>query len=256
VGVVAALEAEARALGPSMRRGAAPHSSKSHVSESHVSESHVSELHLSELLAFDDGALLAVSGIGRDAAEAAARALVDAGVAALMTFGMAGGLDPALQAGSVVLPCELIAADGTRFVASRPWRERVAAAVSLAAAVSPLAVSAGNLLTSTRAIDTPSGKSAAFRDTGAAAVDMESAAVAAIAAQHNLPFIAVRVIVDTAADTLPRAVVNASRLGKVRIGRLIAGLIVAPGDIAALIRLARRYRIAMRSLRAIGAHLA
>jgi adenosylhomocysteine nucleosidase len=231
VGVVAALEAEARALGPSMQRRGEPR--------------------LSELLAFDDGALLAVSGIGREAAEAAARALIDAGVAALMTFGMAGGLDPALQAGSVVLPCELISADGTRFAASRSWRERVAAAVS------PLrAVSAGNLLTSTRAIDTPSGKSTAFRETGAAAVDMESAAVAAIASHHNLPFIAVRVIVDTAADTLPRAVVNASRLGKVQIGRLIAGLIVAPGEIAALIRLARRYRLAMRSLRAIGAHLA
>jgi adenosylhomocysteine nucleosidase len=224
-----------------MRRGADPHSSKLHSSE----------LHLSELLAFDDGALLAVSGIGRDAAEAAARALVDAGVAALMTFGMAGGLDPALKAGSVVLPCELISADGTRFLASRSWRERVAAAVS------PLrAVSAGNLLTSPRAIDTPLDKSAAFRDTGAAAVDMESAAVAAVAAHHNLPFIAVRVIVDTAADTLPRAVVNASRFGKVQIGRLISGLILAPGEIAALIRLAQRYRIAIRSLRAIGAHLA
>ena len=206
---------------------------------------------MSELATFSDGALLAVSGIGRDAAERAARALVDAGVAALMTFGMAGGLDPALMAGSVVLPCELISADGTRYLVSRSWRERVAAAVS------PLrAVSAGNLLTSARAIDTVLGKSAAFRDTGAAAVDMESAPVAAIALHHNLPFIAVRVIVDTAADTLPRAVVNASRLGRVQIGRLIAGLILAPAEIAALIRLARRYRIAMRSLREIGAHLA
>jgi adenosylhomocysteine nucleosidase len=206
---------------------------------------------LRELAGFSDGALLAVSGIGRDAAERAARALVDAGVAALMTFGMAGGLDPALMAGSVVLPCELISADGTRYLASRSWRERVAAAVG------PVrAVSAGNLLTSTRAIDTPADKSAAFRDTGAAAVDMESAPVAAIALHHNLPFIAVRVIVDTAADTLPRAVVNASRAGRVQIGRLIAGLILAPGEIAALIRLARRYRIAMRSLREIGAHLA
>jgi adenosylhomocysteine nucleosidase len=206
---------------------------------------------LSELAAFSDGALLAVSGIGREAAERAARSLVEAGVAALMTFGMAGGLDPALKAGSVVLPCELISADGTRFVAFRSWRERVAGAVS------PLrAMSAGNLLASARAIDTPAEKSAAFRDTGAVAVDMESAAVAAIAARHNLPFIAVRVIVDTAADTLPRAVVNASRAGQVQVGRLIAGLIVAPGEIAALIRLAQRYRIAMRSLRAIGAHLA
>ena len=206
---------------------------------------------LCELAILGDGALLAVSGIGRDAAERAAHALVDAGVAALMTFGMAGGLDPALGAGSVVLPRELIAADGMRFLASRSWRERVAAAVS------PLrAVSAGNLLTSAAAIDTALGKSAAFRATGAAAVDMESAPVAAIALHHNLPFIAVRVIVDTAADTLPRAVVNASRLGKVQIGRLIAGLIQAPGEIGALIRLARRYRIAMRSLRGIGAHLA
>jgi adenosylhomocysteine nucleosidase len=206
---------------------------------------------LSELAAFSDGALLAISGIGRDAAERAARSLVDAGVASLMTFGMAGGLDPALKAGSVVLPCELISADGTRFAASRSWRERVAAAVS------PLrAVSAGNLLTSARAIDTPAEKSAAFRATGAAAVDMESAAVAAVAAHHNLPFIAVRVIVDTAADTLPHAVVNASRAGRVQIGRLMTGLILSPGEIGALIRLVQRYRIAMRSLRAIGAHLA
>jgi adenosylhomocysteine nucleosidase len=206
---------------------------------------------LSELATFGDGALLAVSGIGRVAAEAGARALVEAGVSALMTFGMAGGLDPALKAGSVVLPCEMISADGTRVAASRSWRERVAAAVS------PLrAVAEGNLLTSAYAIDTPADKAAAFHDTGAAAVDMESAAVAEIASHHNLPFIAVRVIVDTAADTLPRAVVNASRAGRVQIGRLIAGLVLAPGEIGALIRLVQRYRIAMRSLRAIGTHLA
>jgi len=194
---------------------------------------------------------LAVSGIGLVAAEAAARALVEAGVSALMTFGMAGGLDPTLEAGSVVLPRELISEAGTRWLASRSWRERVAAAVS------PLrAVTEGNLLTSVRAIDTPAGKTAAFRATGAAAVDMESAAVAEIAGKHNLPFIAVRVIVDTAADKLPRAVVNASRAGKVHIGRLVAGLVVAPGEIVALIRLAQRYRIAIRSLTAIGPHLA
>jgi adenosylhomocysteine nucleosidase len=206
---------------------------------------------LSELAHLGDGALLAVSGIGRVAAEAAAHALVEAGVSSLMTFGMAGGLDPALKAGSVILPHEVISANGTRFAAHPSWRERVAAAVS------PLrAVTEGNLLTSTDAIDTPAEKNKVFRATGAAAVDMESAAVAEIACHHQLPFIAVRVIVDTAADTLPRAVVNASRAGRVHAGRLIAGLMLAPGEIAALIRLAQRYRIAVRSLRAIGTHLA
>ena len=206
---------------------------------------------LSELALLGEGSLLALSGIGRAAAAAAAQALIDAGVSALMTFGMAGGLDPALKPGSVVIPCELLASDGARYVANPAWREQVAAAVS------PLrAVTEGNLLTSTHAIETPADKAAAFRATGAAAVDMESATVAAIAAQHNLPFIAVRVIVDTAADMLPRAVVAASKAGRVRLARLIGGLILAPREIGSLVRLAQRYRIAMRSLRVIGAHLA
>lgn len=205
---------------------------------------------ISELALLGEGSLLSLSGIGYAAAGAAALALVDAGVSSLMTFGMAGGLDPALEPGSVVIPCELISTDGARYAVCRAWRANVAAAVS------PLrAVTEGNLLTSTHAIDTPAAKAAAFRDTGAAAVDMESAAVAQIAAQHNLPFIAVRVIVDTAADMLPRAVVRASRLGRVRFARLIGGLILAPREIGSLIALAQRYRIAMRSLRIIGTHL-
>ena len=231
MGVVAALASEARALGPSLPRGGA--------------------IPLSELALLGGGSLLAVSGIGRVAAEAAARALVEAGVSALISFGMAGGLDPALKPGSVVLPRELISPEGRRYAACQSWLERVAAALS------PLrAVSEGNLLTSAYAIDTPAEKAAAFHRTGAAAVDMESAAVAAVAAQHNLPFIAARVIVDTAADRLPHAVVAASRSGRVQFGRLLVGMVLAPGEIAALVRLAQRYRIAMRSLRAIGAHLA
>jgi hopanoid-associated phosphorylase len=206
---------------------------------------------ISELALLGEGSLLALSGIGRVAAAAAAQALVDAGVTSLMTFGMAGGLDPNLTPGSVVIPGEVILTDGGRYATSRAWREQVAAAIS------PLcAVSEGKLLTSTHAIETPADKAATFRNTGAAAVDMESAAVAEIAANHKLPFIAVRVIVDTAADVLPRAVVAASRAGRVRFARLIGGLILAPREIVGLIRLAQRYRIAMRSLHAIGAHLA
>jgi adenosylhomocysteine nucleosidase len=206
---------------------------------------------LSELATLGDGSLLALSGIGQAAAGAAAHALLDAGASALMTFGLAGGLDPALKCGSVVLPGELIAPGGMRLVACRSWRERVAAAIR------PLrGVSEGDLLTSLLAIDTPADKAAAFRATGAVAVDMESAAVAQVAADHDVPFIAVRVIVDTAADSLPHAVVDASRAGRVQVGRLLAGLMMAPGEIAGLIRLAQRYRIAMRTLRIVGAHLA
>ncbi len=80
---------------------------------------------------------------------------------------------------------------------------------------------------------------------------MESTAVAQVAATHGLPFIAVRVIVDTAGDTVPGSVVAASAAGQVQIGRLICGLALSPADIAPLVRLARRYRIAIRSLMAV-----
>jgi adenosylhomocysteine nucleosidase len=228
VGVVAALRAEARALGRARQYRA----------ESAAS--------FGNLAFLSDGSMLAVSGIGGAAAAVAALALIDAGVAALMTFGMAGGLDPNLGAGSVLLPAEVLALDGTRFATAPAWRERLSAAMSV-----HCAVGGGVVLSSERAIESPQAKALAFRDTGAAAVDMESASVARVAADHQLPFICVRVIVDTAADALPRAVVAASRAGRVQIARLLGGLIVAPGDVAALVRLALRYRSAMRVLKLI-----
>jgi adenosylhomocysteine nucleosidase len=221
VGVVAALEAEARTLGPAVHR-----------------RDGLSSLH--------DGALLAVSGMGAALAALAARNLVDAGAAALMSFGLAGGLDPTLSAGTVVLPDAVISRGGARFLTSADWREQLSAAIA-----KQRPVAGGSLLTSLAAIGAVADKAAAFRETGAVAVDLESLGVAEVAAAHDLPFIAVRVVVDTASDVLPGAVMAASRGGHVHIRRLIGGLAAAPLDLIALIRLAQRYRAATRSLAAV-----
>jgi adenosylhomocysteine nucleosidase len=227
LGVVAALEAEARTLGPVVRRR-------------------------DGLSSLGDGALLAVSGMGGALAADAARHLVDAGAAALMSFGLAGGLDPALRAGTVVLPTAVISRGGEHFLTSTGWREQLGRAIA-----KQRPVAGGTLLTSLAAIGAVADKAAAFRETGAVAVDMESLGVAEVAAAHHLPFIAVRVIVDTAADVLPQAVMAASRGGHVNLGRLIGGLAVAPLDLIALIRLGQRYRAATRSLAAVaGARVA
>jgi adenosylhomocysteine nucleosidase len=227
VGVVVALEAEARTLGPAVRRR-------------------------DGLFLLSDGALLAVGGMGGALAALAARHLVDAGAAALMSFGLAGGLDPLLRAGTVVLPSEVISRGGARFLTSTGWREQLCGAIA-----KQRPVGCGTLLTSPQPIGAVAEKAAAFRETGAVAVDMESLDVAEVSAAHNLPFIAVRVIVDTATDALPRSVVTASHQGQVNIRRLIGGLAVAPLDLIALIRLARAYRAATRSLSvAAGARVA
>jgi len=218
VGVVAALAMELRALGPATGGDGG-------------------------LTSRVDGSLLAVSGIGGAAAAHAARALIDRGATALASWGLAGGLDPALRAGTVCLPKQVIEADGSTFPTAPAWRAYLRELIVLQCPVSE-----GGLLTQSRIIDTVAGKAAAFRETGAVSVDMESGAIARVAADHGLPFVAVRVIVDTARDVLPRAIVQSSAGGPLRIWRLFAALALAPGDLAAVLRLSQRFRAASSSL--------
>jgi adenosylhomocysteine nucleosidase len=225
VGVVAAMTAEARVLG-ALR----PHSSG--------------------LYTLADGTLVSISGIGFDAASAAANALVEAGATALVSWGLAGGLDPQLRAGAIVLPVRVLCLDATAFPTSADWRNRVAARLM------PGCVAVdGAVLSAPAAVDAADRKAELFQRTGAVAVDMESAAIARVASERHLPFIAVRVIVDTAGDSVPRAVVAASTAGEVNLARLIGGLLRAPSQIPPLIRLAQRYAAAKRSLRGIAGAL-
>ena len=220
-GVVAALDMEARSFRPRTRRR-------------------------DGLLEVGDGTLVAVSGMGRAAAADAAGALVDAGATALVSWGLAGGLDPALQAGTICLPSMVVSRDGATFATDLHWREILTAAISRR-----LIIVSGKLLTSAVAIEDIAAKAAAFGETGAVAVDMESAGVAQIAALNKLPFVAVRAIVDTAGDTLPRAVMAAGTEGRVRLARLILGIASSPREIAPLLRLTNRYRAATRALGAV-----
>ncbi|HTT00485.1 MAG TPA: hypothetical protein VMG11_00235 [Steroidobacteraceae bacterium] len=222
VGIVVALAVEASPLGRPIRRA-------------------------SDHAILADGSLLAVSGIGRAAATLGARALVHAGARALVSFGLAGGLDPALAPGAIFLPTHVVLRDARTLATTSAWHERMTSAL---ASLHP--VSAGSLLTSARPLISVTDKAAAQRDTGAAAVDMESFAIAEVAQVHGLPFVCARVIVDAAHDALPAALLQAAdRTGRLRITRLLAQLVRAPGDLGALLHLARCYRLAHRSLRAV-----
>lgn len=219
---MAALAAEGRTLGPAMRHG-----------DGRASVA--------------DGALLIISGMGPAAAGQAACRLIEAGVEALMSWGMAGGLDPALTSGTLLLASEVVSPEGRVFSTARDWREQLCTAI---AASRP--VCGGKLLTCREPIGTAADKALAFRETGAAAVDMESAAVAEVAARHHLPFLAVRVIVDEAADALPRVLTAAAAgAGAVRIGQLLGAIVRAPAELPAATRLLPKYGTARRSLAAV-----
>ena len=221
-GIVCALAVEARALRPTTRPGA-------------------------PCAVLADGSLLIVSGMGGVAAAAGARVLIDAGATALASFGLAGGLDASLHPGAICLPGEVVGPDGTGLATSAHWRARVESAL-----VARYPVANGKLLSTDHVIASIGEKAALHRSTAAIAVDMESLAVARVAGAHGLPFIAIRVIVDSAADNLPRAVAAAAdQSGQLNIWRLLGALARAPADIGPLMRLGSRYRAASRSLSAV-----
>ena len=249
--MVSALAAEARTLGGPARRRAGNGVIPEGIAQ------------------WSDGSLVAVCGVGCRAAGAAAESLAAAGATALVSWGLAGGLDPALSAGSICLPDRVTRRGGEIFSVNSRLREIVMGAIEAqgADAIKTLGagaaryrlmgatrrrVAGGTLLTSEMAIASVADKAAAFRATGAVAVDMESAAVALIAATRRLPFVAVRVIVDTNEDALPAAVVAAGGDGELKLSRLLLGLMRAPQDLGAVVRLARRYRTALAVLTAVG----
>jgi adenosylhomocysteine nucleosidase len=187
-----------------------------------------------------------LSGVGMGAAVAGARALLSAGADALLSFGLAGGLDPGLSAGRIIVPAEILAPDGTVSGCDASWRGHLAAALAAHAPVGGRLASVPALLASVAA------KRALFAASGACAVDMESAAIVRVAEGGGVPCAVVRVIVDRAGDALPAAVMAAmDATGEVSPWRLCAVLLREPGQLAALLRVARNFFLAGRSLRAV-----
>jgi hypothetical protein len=100
------------------------------------------------------------------------------------------------------------------------------------------------------AVLSPSDKRALRSATGALAVDMESHVAAAFAAQHGLPFAAVRVVCDPAHRALPDLVATAMRPdGEVNLSGVFKSLWQRPIQLFAMPRLAHDAAEGFRALR-------
>lgn len=194
-----------------------------------------------------DSVLLVLSGIGAERAARAARLLLESGAKALLSWGAAAALDPALRPGTLLLPMEIVAADGKRLPVSSEWHARVLRTVSQVSG--SLSARTGALAESAAVLASPHDKLALLRRSGALGADMESAAVARVAQEHGMPFLAVRAISDGCDTALPFWLIQAlDALGRPQPLRLCAGLLRHPGDILTLTRLARGFRAALSAL--------
>ena len=191
-----------------------------------------------------EGVTLAVSGVGPRRASLASRTLLEKGATALLSWGSAGGLSPKLSPGSLILPKTIIASNRSVYHAALSWHEDLCNRLK-----GRVDFHTGPLAESTIVVRTPAEKATLFQQTGAIGVDMESAAVAAVAQEALVPFVAVRAVADSTGITLPDSALNAcDEFGRLNFLKLIRGIAARPTELFPVIRLARDYRAAQRTL--------
>lgn len=178
----------------------------------------------------------------------AARLLLSRGdCQALVSFGVAGGLAPALAAGTLVIADRVIGDDGQASATDDDWRQRLVARLRGAGEVA-----VGSLMGCSVPVMTVATKARLHRRTGALAIDMESAAVAAAAAAAAVPFVVIRAIADPADRGVPGWVLaTLDDRGRPEMARLLAGVVRHPRDVPALIGLARDQAAAFAALRRV-----
>jgi adenosylhomocysteine nucleosidase len=110
-------------------------------------------------------------------------------------------------------------------------------------------VLSGTLVSQSHAVASLADKARLCRETGAAACDMESAAVGAAARRAGVPLLVVRAVADPADSALNKLALQALDAGgELRLAALLGGLCRRPGDLAGLLRLASCFRAACIAL--------
>lgn len=166
-----------------------------------------------------------VGGGRAEGAAAACSRLIARGVSGLVSFGLAGGLDPALTPGTVLVPTAVL-------LEAEQWDADAAMLRRLGGPTPGTLYGGGEVVASVQA------KAALHARTGAVAVDLESAAVARTAQRHGLPFAVLRAVCDGAARDLPRAALVAlDGAGRIGIWRTALAALSRPGQLPDLIRL-------------------
>lgn len=124
------------------------------------------------------------TGMGGPAAEKAVRkAIEDLRPEWVLSSGFAGGLDPRFHPGALLAAANF---SSSSLLAGLPPE------------IARVAISSTDL-----PLDTPAAKSAHFAQTGAGAVDLESASIAAVCQSLGIPLLVLRLVSDAAYEALP-----------------------------------------------------
>jgi adenosylhomocysteine nucleosidase len=176
--------------------------------------------------------VLVRSGAGRAAAAKATAALLNGHQPALViSAGFAGGLDPALARGDILLAEELVDTAGNVLPVELPLERGWFS--------SQQGLHLGRLLTADRIVRLPEEKRALGRKHQALAIDMETFAVAQACRDRQTRFLAVRVVTDAVDETLPADLEHLlqQKSAAARWGAALGSILDRPGSVKDLYRL-------------------
>jgi len=181
-------------------------------------------------LAVPSNVTVLITGMGAVAAERAVKArLSEQNWSLVLTCGFAGGLNPALTHGAVLLDMD----EGLTLRPALLKAGAVAARFHCAERVAVTAVEKASLRART----------------GADAVEMESGVIRRLCAERGIPSATVRVLSDIAQEDLPLDFNDLiSSNGELSLGRLTVAVLRRPGKIPALMALGRHSKSAARRL--------
>lgn len=213
-------------------------------SEARLAKATALRLKLPQGARHNDAVIVCCAGPGLANAAQAAETALARGAQMLVSFGIAGALQPELRPGSLILPRRIIAAEGPPLHANTHEADAIAFAAS-----SAVRVSRDDLVSVGLVVSTTSQKQALAEASKAVAVDMESYAVARIAARAQVPFLALRALADPWNRTIPPAAQKGmGPRGNIRPIAVLLALTKSPKAVQPLAELARDQQQAMRAL--------
>lgn len=183
---------------------------------------------------------VAVAGARPQKARWLGRELVKRGAKRLMSFGIAGGLEPGLPIGSTIIGTQVVSVDGT-WQCDGQWINELSQKLPEA--------HCGGVWGSEFLVPTAREKRTLYEKSRCLIVDMESQCAAQIASEANIPLAVVRVVCDSSDMDVPQLVMAAiSEDGSINIGKALWHVMRNPKQIPDLLHVGKGTGRALRIL--------
>jgi hopanoid-associated phosphorylase len=187
------------------------------------------------------GARVGCAGARPGKARVLAQELVKKGVKRIVSFGVAGALQPGLAIGTLVVGTHVASPNGM-WPCDEGWSNALASKFPQA--------QKGGVWGSETLVPTAASKKMLYKQSGCMIVDMESQCAAEAAEAAKIPLAVVRAVCDTSAMNVPPAIMAAiTEDGRVEISRAMRHILTHPMEIPGLFHVMRGINRALASLR-------